>query len=61
VPAEPANLKGVRVLIVDEHEDSLHMFMEALDFCGASVLGVSSAQQAATHLDEIERRCRRAR
>lgn len=52
--AAPANLKGVRVLIVDDHGDSLEMFMEALDFCGASVLGASSAREAATRLGGVD-------
>ena len=51
---EPAKLKGVRVLVVDDHGDSRDMFMEALEYCGASVLGASSAQEAATKLGDVD-------
>ena len=54
VPAEPTSLRGARVLIVDDHGDSLDMFVQAVEFCGASALGARSAQEAAAHLAEVD-------
>jgi CheY-like chemotaxis protein len=39
---------------VDDHGDSLDMFVEAVEFCGASALGSRSAQEAAAHLAEVD-------
>ena len=52
--AERTNLRGARVLVVDDHGDSLDMFVEAVEFCGASARRARSAQEAATQLAEVD-------
>ena len=52
--AQPTNLSGIRVLIVDDHGDSVEMFIDAMVFCGASAIGAHSAQEAAAHLGEVD-------
>ena len=44
-PENPA-LAGIRVLLVDDEEDSREMMASALETCGATVVSASSAQEA---------------
>jgi CheY-like chemotaxis protein len=46
VPALPRSLIGLNVLLVDDEEDSLTMFRDALENAGASVRAVSSGAAA---------------
>jgi len=54
VPADKANLEDVRVLIVEDHLDSMEVLVQALEFCRATVRGVRSAEEAVTHLAEVD-------
>ena len=46
MPAEPAGLHGLTILVVDDHADTVDMFREYLAGCGATVAGASSAKSA---------------
>jgi CheY-like chemotaxis protein len=49
-PVEPtpenSALAGIRVLLVDDEEDSREMMASALETCGATVVSAASAQEA---------------
>src|SRR5262249_51058836 len=47
--ADPA-LSGIRVLLVDDEEDSREMMASALETCGATVVSAASATEAITAL-----------
>jgi CheY-like chemotaxis protein len=44
-------LAGVDVLLVEDDEDTRFMMVELLRFCGARVVGMSTALDALTHLE----------
>ena len=48
------NLRGARVLIVDDHADTLAILREVLPFCGASPLVAQSAREAVPLLDSAD-------
>jgi CheY-like chemotaxis protein len=50
----PGLLDGIRVLIVEDHEDSRLMLAESLRFEGASVESVATAEAAANALDRCD-------
>jgi CheY-like chemotaxis protein len=47
----PADLAGLKVLVVDDVADSLELTIQVLESCGATVLGASSAAAALALLD----------
>ena len=49
-----ANLKGIRILIVDDHTDTRDKLMQALTFCGASVRDARSAHDAVPLLPQAD-------
>jgi CheY-like chemotaxis protein len=44
--ADIPRLHGITVLIVDDHEDTVEMFAQALQFCEASVVTSTNARSA---------------
>ncbi len=49
----PALLQGVRVLVVEDEEDTRELLITALEQCGAQVTGVPSAADALASLDRL--------
>lgn len=49
----PALLTGVRVLIVDDHLDTLELMEMVLTHAGAVVVTATSARQALTHAQDV--------
>jgi CheY-like chemotaxis protein/two-component sensor histidine kinase len=49
-----ASLSGVRILLVDDEEDTLHMFRDALEDAGAHVRAVGSGSAALRETDAWE-------
>src|SRR5437867_30275 len=45
-PAPPRSLRGLTILVVDDHRDTVDMFAEYLTACGATVVGAGSAKAA---------------
>jgi CheY-like chemotaxis protein len=51
---EPVQLAGVRVLVVEDHDDSRDMLEQALAHVGALVVASPSADEAVAHLGEVD-------
>ena len=49
---DQARLNGVRVLVVEDHEDSRIVLEQCLRLDGASVAAAATAQEAVTLLDQ---------
>lgn len=47
-------LAGIRVLVVEDHSDSRNMLEEALEFLGATVIAVTTAEAAAARLADTD-------
>ena len=47
-------LAGIRVLVVEDHSDSRNMLEEALEFLGATVIAVMTAEAAAARLADAD-------
>jgi CheY-like chemotaxis protein len=54
VAEEPVQLSGVRVLVVEDHDDSRDMLEQALAHVGALVVASPSADEALAHLGEVD-------
>jgi CheY-like chemotaxis protein len=54
VAEEPVRLAGVRVLVVEDHDDSRDMLEQALAHVGALVIASPSADEAVAHLGEVD-------
>ena len=52
VSAQPAVLRGMRVLVVDDEPDALHLIKAVLEMRGASVKAAGSAEEAWGALEE---------
>ena len=50
-PSPATSLAGVRVLVVDDHEDTRDLIEQALVYAGASVIAAGSAREALPHVD----------
>ena len=50
--AEP--LTGIRVLLIEDHEDSRDLLAESLQFQGAAVMAVATAEQAVPKLADAD-------
>ncbi|HWH81382.1 MAG TPA: response regulator [Burkholderiaceae bacterium] len=50
LPPEDADLRGIHVLLVDDHEDVLEVGLRLLEECGARVTTASSGEQALDRL-----------
>jgi CheY-like chemotaxis protein len=50
----PPLLAGIRVLVVDDHEDSRYVLEHVLAYAGAEVVSASSAREAIAVLDNID-------
>jgi CheY-like chemotaxis protein len=51
---EAVQLAGVRVLIVEDHDDSRDLLEQVLAHVGALVIASPSADEALAHLDQID-------
>jgi DNA-binding response OmpR family regulator len=51
VLAKPQPLRGLTILVVDDHRDTVDMFQQYLTLCGAQVIGASSAKSALAMLE----------
>ena len=51
VLARPQPLRGLTILVVDDHRDTVDMFQQYLTLCGAQVIGASSAKSALAILE----------
>src|ERR687892_1945114 len=54
VVEEPVQLAGVRVLVVEDHDDSRNMLEQALAHVGALVVASPSADEALTHVGQVD-------
>jgi CheY-like chemotaxis protein len=54
VVEEPVELADVRVLVVEDHDDSRDMLEQALAHVGALVVASPSADEALAHLDQVD-------
>jgi CheY-like chemotaxis protein len=43
---QPQPLRGVHVLVVEDHDDSRYILEQSLEYCGAVVMAVASATEA---------------
>lgn len=49
----PRNLVGLKILVVDDHEDTVEMFAAALATCGAAVTTATTAPDAVRLANDI--------
>jgi CheY-like chemotaxis protein len=48
------NLKGIRVMAVDDEEDALELLRMALEAAGAEVITISSTIDAVQHIEDLK-------
>jgi CheY-like chemotaxis protein len=51
MPTDPSDLSDLKLLLVDDTEDSLDMLATFLRSCGCEVVAARTAAEALTHLD----------
>jgi DNA-binding response OmpR family regulator len=51
LPTEPQSLRGLTILVVDDHRDTVDMLQQYLTLCGAEVIGAGSAKSALAILE----------